>query len=102
MTAADCSTALLEFMRFVYGNPIMRLSGVGVAISAAVNASWIHALGLVAATSLKPAHSPAMSEVWSATERPADARSAFSNIGYTCTGMKIPRACSAGWLMASS
>ena len=52
MTAAPCSTALFEFIRFVYGNPIMRFSAVGVRISSAVYASWIHACGLAAATSL--------------------------------------------------
>ena len=34
--AAPCSTALLEFIRFVYGKPIIRLSGDGVRISSAV------------------------------------------------------------------
>ena len=36
ITAAPCSTALLEFSRFVYGKPIIRLSGDGVRISSAV------------------------------------------------------------------
>ena len=31
---APCSTMLLEFIRFVYGKPTMRLSGDGVATSA--------------------------------------------------------------------
>ena len=35
ITAAPCSTALLEFMSFVYGNPTIRLSGPAVRISSA-------------------------------------------------------------------
>ena len=36
MRPALCSTLLFEFMSFVYGYPIIRLSGVAVAISSAV------------------------------------------------------------------
>ena len=60
MTPAPCSTALFEFMSFVYGKPIQRLSGPGVRISSAVYPRWIQACGLVAATALKLAHSSEM------------------------------------------
>ena len=33
ITAALCSTALFEFIRFVYGKPIILLSALGVRIS---------------------------------------------------------------------
>ncbi len=45
MSAADWSTLILAFMHLVYGYPIYRFSGVGVAISAAVNNLLDHANG---------------------------------------------------------
>src|SRR2546423_7742941 len=59
MTAADWSVSRLAFIALVYGNPIHRLSAVTVAMSDAVRASGDQAFGLVAATSLKCAHTAA-------------------------------------------
>src|SRR5919109_3572039 len=72
----------------------MRLSGVGVAISSAGRAVGDHACGLVAATSEKRDHSPAMLRRWSAIDSPAADRRAFSNIGYAWDGTTTPRDCS--------
>jgi hypothetical protein len=78
------------------------LPGPAVRISSAVFASRIHAFGLRAATSLKPAHSSLIATWCSSTPSPAAARIAVSNIGYTWTGITIWRAISAGWFMTSS
>ncbi len=74
-------------MYFVYGSPTMRLPALGVRISSADSAVRIHAFGLSAATALNRDHSSLMVARWSAGERPARARMAVSNIGYTWTGM---------------
>ena len=60
ISAADCSTALLAFMTFVYGHQIQRLSGVGVRICSAVSGSRIQAWGLSTATALNLAHNSLM------------------------------------------
>ena len=80
-TTAPCSTLLFEFMSFGYGNPIHRLSAVGVRICSGVYAFCVQAFGLCAATSLNRDQS---SEMWtrcSSMDRPAAARRACSNIG---------------------
>ena len=102
MSAAAMSTSLFEFMYFGYGNPTMRLSADAVRICSAVFASRIQAFGLSAATALKRAHSSLIRTRCSSGERPAAARMAVSNIGYTCTGITIWRAISAGWFITSS
>ncbi len=102
MSAAAMSTSLLEFIDFVYGKPIIRLRSVGVRISSAVIAVRSHACGLFAATSEKRDHSSLATTCCSSTVRPAAARMAVSNIGYTCTGMAMPRASSASWFIVRS
>jgi hypothetical protein len=87
ISAAAMSTSLLEFIVFVYGNPIIRLVGPGVRICSAVIALRIQAFGLAAATWEKRAHSPLMAARCSSTLSPPAARRAVSNMGYTCTGM---------------
>ena len=70
-------------------------------ISSAVFASGDHAYWLRAATPLNRDHSSETTTWCSSTERPARARRADSNMGYTWVGMTRPRACSAslvpGW-----
>ena len=65
-------------------------------MASAVIGVRIHACGLSAATWLKAAHSAATRSRCSSMLMPSAARSATSNIGYTCTGMTMPRASSAG------
>ena len=65
----------------------MRLLGVTVVISSGDFASRIHAYSLPAATWLRSDQSLPRCRWCSSTVRPAAARSAVSNIGYTCTGM---------------
>src|SRR5690606_21551395 len=57
MRPAACSTALLEFITFVYGQQIHRLVGPGVRIWVGVSGSRSHACGLSAATRENRAHS---------------------------------------------
>ena len=102
ISAAAMSTSLLEFMYFGYGKPIIRLAGDTVRISSADFGSRIHALGLAAATALNLAHSSLILTWCSSTDSPAAARIAVSNIGYTWTGITIPRATSVGWFITSS
>ena len=59
----------------------MRLSAVTVRISSAVFRSGDHAFGFVAATAEKRDHSSLTATWWSSIERPAFARTAFSNTG---------------------
>ncbi len=87
MIAAPMSTSLFEFMYFGYGNPIIRLLAVTVVISSGDFASRIQAYSLPAATWLRSDHSAPRCCWCSSTVRPAAARRAVSNIGYTCTGM---------------
>ncbi len=61
---------LLEFMTFVYGWLIARLSGEAVTISSADIGSWIQACGLLAATSEKRDHMAPISARWSSWVRP--------------------------------
>ena len=86
---APCSTALLEFMSFVYGKPIMRLSARRRAdLLGACTAAGSTRAGWSAATSLKPR--PQLGRSRPGARRgpgPAAIRSACSNSGYTCTGM---------------
>ena len=86
----------------MYGRPIIRFFGPGVRISSADLASRSQAFGLAAATALNPAHSSLTLTWCSSTLSPAAARTAVSNIGYTCTGMTMPRARSAGWFITRS
>jgi hypothetical protein len=72
---------MFEFRSFVYGRVTWRLSGEGVPISSALRAPGDHAAGWPAATSLKRAHSPAISAWCSSRVRPAAARRAFSMSG---------------------
>ena len=83
ISAAPWSTSMLAHMRFGYGKTTMRLSGVTVRISSGEYAVRDHASGLSAATAANVAHSSLTCRWCSSTLRPASARSAVSNSGYT-------------------
>src|SRR5262245_11430486 len=87
MRAADMSTSLLEFMYFGYGKPIIRLLGPGVRTSSGVSSRCTQAYGLWAATAENLAHISEIRTWCASTLSPHAARTADSNIGYTCTGM---------------
>ena len=80
----------------------MRFAGETVRISSAEWPLRSHAYGLSTATAAKRDHSSLMWRWWSSTDRPACARSAVSNSGYTWIGIMISRARSSGRFMSRS
>ncbi len=83
MSDAAMFTWLLEFITLRYGVPIMRLRDVTSITCVGVSTSRLHAKSLPAATALKRDHNSAMRWSCCSMLRPAEARSAVSNIGYT-------------------
>ena len=89
--AAPWSTSMFAHMRFAYGNTTMRLSGETVRISSGENAVCDHASGFAGGD--RRERRPQLADVTSGarrSSRPASARSAVSNSGYTIVGAIAP------------
>ena len=79
--AAPWSDPRNAVISLVYGSHTMRLSGEGVAISAASRRTGNQAKGLSAATAVNGAISPPMARRWPGASWPALEASTLSNIG---------------------